>query len=174
MIPEENILDQHGNFNYENKYVPKIQPIYNDSIFDEWISIYSILLLDISGSIENKYAELLDMTKKIIENQMKNLKNKVKIIFFGSDDYDNIPDIRKITVDDVENIKVSRGSIFDKPFDLALKYINIPGNFNNKRLLFLTDGQVNSYNLQSKCDKIANDGFSFIYLVLGNLLDLRN
>ena len=124
--------------------------------------------------MENKYKELVDMTKKNNRKSNRKSKNKVKIIFFGSDDYDNTPDNRKITVDDEENIKVSRGTIFDKPFDLTLKYINIPGNFNNKRLLFLTDGQVNSYNLPSKCDKIANDGFSFIYFDLGNLMDLRN
>lgn len=59
MRPEENILDEDGNFNYEKKYVPQINPIYNNSIFDKWISTYSILILDMSGSMTSKYGELV-------------------------------------------------------------------------------------------------------------------
>ena len=73
----------------------------------------------------NKYGELVNMTNKIIENQMKNPKNKIKNNIFGSDAHDNTPDNRKITLHDIKNIVEIRGIDFDKPFDLAFNYINI-------------------------------------------------
>ncbi len=132
-------------------------------------STYSILLLDISGSMEDKYQELIEMANNIIENQNKNPENKGTIIFFGSEAHlISSGELRNLSLSDISNTVDSRGTNFDKPFSLALQYINNKENFKKKRLLFLTDGIASSYFLPKKCDIISKAGFSIYILGFGN------
>ena len=154
--------------------IPSINPIQNEIVqFSKWnkfevITSYSILLLDISGSMINKYKELVNMANIIIENQMENPENKGTIIFFGSDAHLITTDYKILTLYDVTGVVDDGGTDFDKPFSLAVEYINISCNFQKKRLLFLTVCIANSNNLPSKCDLIANAGFSIYILGFGD------
>ena len=169
---EERIYQYNTNKN--KMIIPSIKPIQNEIVqFSKWnkfevITTYSILLLDISGSMINKYKELVNMANIIIENQMENPENKGTIIFFGSDAHLITTDYKILTLSDVTGVVDDGGTDFDKPFSLAVEYINISGNFQKKRLLFLTDGKANSNNLPSKCDLIANAGFSIYILGFGD------
>ena len=89
-------------------------------------------------------------------------------IFFGSDAHLITTDYKILTLSDVTDVVDSRGTDFDKPFSLALQYIDNRENFNYKRLLFLTDGEADSSNLPSKCDIIAKAGFSIYILGFGD------
>ena len=46
--------------------------------------MHSIIILDVSDSMNSHFQELIDMTNKIIEGQMKNSINQGTIIFFGN------------------------------------------------------------------------------------------
>ena len=85
--PEELLLNYFKNI---TKKIPIIsKPNYNLEKFNGWIkdysnrTMYSIIILDTSGSMDSYNQELIDMTNKIVEGQIKNSKNQGTIIFFG-------------------------------------------------------------------------------------------
>ena len=60
-------------------YNGRMKKISNESMF-------SIMILDVSGSMQGHYYDLIDMANQIINNQMKNPKNQgiVILYFFGN------------------------------------------------------------------------------------------
>jgi len=158
------------------KNIPAINiPYYTGEKFTKWIvsspTLYSIIVLDVSGSMESYYQSLINMTNGIINNQMKNPSNKGTIIFFGNEAramvYGNY---KTLTTNDIRIANVGGGTDFYRAFSEATKnqYINYPGNFDDKRLLFLTDGESSINGLSSLCDIIHNAGFSIHILGFGN------
>ena len=74
--------------NRKSGIIPRINiPKDEHIIFNKWIknargSMYSILILDISGYMKNDYKSLFDMANEIIINQMTNEGNEGVIVLF--------------------------------------------------------------------------------------------
>ena len=69
--------------------IPKIEgKKIKDDIFEDWIhdkiKIYTILILDISGSMHSHYKHLIKLANDIIDEEKKYAKNEGAIIFFAS------------------------------------------------------------------------------------------
>jgi len=156
------------------KSIPAINiPNYIGEKFTKWIAssstLYSIMVLDVSGSMRDYYQSLINMTNGIINNQMKNSSNKGTIIFFGSKARAMVNgNYRILTTNDIRIANVGGGTNFDRAFIEAIKYKNYPGNFDDKRLLFLTDGRSSINGLESLCNTIHDAGFSIHILGFGN------
>ena len=147
----------------------KIPRLYSSSIrairkFNDWInkniSMYSILILDVSGSMEKFYDSLIQMTNKIIKNQQKNNENEGVVIFFANDAKVIISrKYRLLSKNDIKTSKVGGGTDFLRAFKEAEKYIYNKNCFTKKRILFLTDGLCDSSQLQPICDKMIKENF---------------
>ena len=131
------------------KSIPLIKkPIMKNIIFNKWIKIsnmYSILILDISGSMRKYYDSLINMTNNIIEKQKNNEENEGVIIFFGTKAKAIING--KFRLLDRNEIVLSNPGIrtnFLAVFKEAEKFIYHKNNFKSKRILFLTDGKDDS------------------------------
>ena len=141
-----------------------IPPIKNIK-FDKWIkagseSMFSILILDVSGSMEKYYAELLNMANEIIKNQMKNDENEGVIILFATYAKTIIDGkYRLLYLNDINKANVGTGTNFNFAFQEAKKYIYNKQKFNIKRILFLTDGKSDSSKLQIISDEMKNENF---------------
>jgi len=148
-------------------------PEYHNEIFTKWIrknvsSLYSIILLDVSGSMNTYYNSLINMANTIINNQMKNSRNKGTIIFFGNLAKTIVNgSYRTLKVNDIYDSNVGGGTNFYKAFMKAIEYIYPLNNYDDKRLLFLTDGKCEVGGLSSLCDQISNAGFSIHILGFG-------
>jgi len=146
--------------------------------FTKWIkpkglsSIYSIMILDVSGSMKGFYSSLIDMTNSIILNQMNNNNNNNNgtVIFFGtSAKAVIINNYRCLSVNDISNAHVGGDTNFYNAFKEATSFINPIGNYDDKRLLFLTDGKDNgNRNILPLCNQISNAGFSIHILGFGS------
>ncbi|KAG4105393.1 hypothetical protein H8356DRAFT_1027608 [Neocallimastix lanati (nom. inval.)] len=158
------------------KDIPSISlPYYYGENFSKWIksnfssTIYSILVLDVSGSMRHYYESLINMTNIIINNQKKNLNNKGTIILFGNRAKVVVNgNYRTLTINDIYDANVGGGTSFYKAFAKATEYIRPSGIYNDKRLLFLTDGECTVNGLSSLCDQISHNDFSIHILGFGN------
>ena len=81
---EEYMLDVANGIVKQVKGIPIPQNKNNN--FYRWIktNMFSILILDVSGSMNYYYEDLINMANKIIQNQMKNDKNEGVVILFGT------------------------------------------------------------------------------------------
>ena len=147
------------------KVIPHI-PIPEDKnvVFDKWIkkNMFSILILDVSGSMKNYYKRLFDITNEIIKNQKKNEENEGVVILFGKYakaiikgkyrllDYDK---------DIIELPGIASDTNFFEAFTEAEKYIYNKNTFMKKMILFLTDGISDSSKLGPICDKMIKENF---------------
>ena len=140
------------------------RPLNKNDIFNKWISLknnmYSILILDVSGSMKYYYNSLIDMANNIIENQMKNKENEGVIIFFGDKAKTIINGkYRILDIKEIKTSEVGGGTDFLAAFEEAEKYIYNKDNFTNKRILFLTDGVSNSSGLLPICKRMEKENF---------------
>ncbi|OUM69791.1 hypothetical protein PIROE2DRAFT_57210 [Piromyces sp. E2] len=160
------------------KDIPAIfLPNYNGEQFTKWkkmsgySTLYSIMVLDVSGSMEGYYQSLINMANTIINNQLKNPNNKGTVILFGNTAKAVVNgNYRTLTTNDIKIANVGGGTDFYNAFHEATKYIRPSGNYDDKRLLFLTDGKCNLSGLSLLCDQISSEGFSIHILGFGNEL----
>jgi len=71
------------------KSIPAINRIEKNMTFDKWIKLgsgnmFSILILDVSGSMNHYYQRLINMANEIITNQMKSHQKPKKITLTSS------------------------------------------------------------------------------------------
>ena len=133
-------------------------------------SMFSIMILDVSGSMEGYYNDLIDMANQIITNQMKNSKNQGIIIFFANNSKTIINKYyRPLYINDIDNANVGKGTNFKKGFDEAYQYLDYGYNFNLKRVLFLTDGEdYNYYQIGNTCERMKSLGYKIYIIGFGN------
>ena len=148
------------------RIVPGIKkPIEKNVIFDKWIKLgngnmFSILILDVSGSMTGNYQSLIDMANNIIKKQQVNQENEGVVILFGNDAKAMINGkYRLLNIEDISLAGVGGGTDFDNAFREAKKYIYNKNNFSNKRILFLTDGIASSSTLQPICNEMIKEKF---------------
>ena len=148
------------------KTIPRIKkPMRAQGIFNKWIkynnkNMYSILILDISGSMAYYYTQLFEMANEIITNQMKNKDNRGTVILFGNKAKAVIEEnYRLLSLNDIKIANVGTNTDFYNAFKEAEKYIYNKNGFYYKRILFLTDGISDSSRLQPICDKMLGEDF---------------
>ena len=159
---EEYMLDVANGIVKQVKGVPIPQNKNNN--FDRWIknvaNMFSILILDVSGSMYYYYEDLINMANKIIQNQMKNDKNEGVVILFGTSAKAIINGkYRILELNDISKAKVGGGTNFYLAFKEAEKFIYNKNEFTHKRILFLTDGEASSSQLRPICDKMTHNNF---------------
>ena len=164
------IRKEEININIANgieKVIPSIPiPQNNNIAFDKWIKIkgvgkmFSILILDVSGSMRKFYSSLFGLANQIIKNQMKNDENEGIIILFGTYAKAIVNGkYRLLDLIDINKANVGGGTNFYIAFQEAEKYIYNRNNFPKKRILFLTDGISSSSQLQPICNKMTQENF---------------
>lgn len=110
--------------------------------------MYSILILDVSGSKKKYFQGLIDMANGIIPKQMNNKENEGVIILFVNYEKATINGKYKpLNINDIYDAKAGRLTSFYNSFKEAEKYINNKNKFMNKRILILTDRIDNSSRL---------------------------
>ena len=150
------------------KVVPRIKipnkkniPIFNKLIkyFDG--SMFSILIIDVSGSMQKFYNSLINMANEIInKQQIMNKENEGIVIFFGTHAKTIINGkYRLLNVQEIETANVGIYTDFYNAFKEAKKYINHKDKFTRQRILFLTDGIADSSKLQPICNKMTEENF---------------
>ena len=170
---------------FDKIIIPPISQFKVDEKFTEWInnliSVYSILILDVSGSMEtNKlYEPLIKLTNDIIESQKSNEENKIVIIMFGIKakkiEEDKYMGMNRLKVKDINELDVGKNTNFKSAFEEAVKYIDlgIGKEFIMKRVLFLTDGADNNFiNNKSSiidiCKKMKSKNFLLQFICFGH------
>lgn len=122
--------------------------------------MFSILILDVSGSMKGYYNSLISMANNIIQKQQVNKENEGVVIFFGNNAKAMINGkYRLLNINDIGLASVGGGTNFYIAFQEAVKYIHNKNKFSNKRILFLTDGKANSSRLQPFCDEMIKEKF---------------
>ena len=141
--------------------------------FDEYYgfgskSTFSILILDVSGSMGSYYGDLIDMTNNIIDNQKKNKKNEIRVIFFADDAKTVNYNLYSMSTDDIKNANVGGGTNFYKGFQEAAKYIEYGKKFDSRRVLFLTDGEDDDYyRIDDICSRMKYCGYKIYIMGFG-------
>ena len=158
------------------KFIPGIPiPVDKNIKFDNWINLkgsgnmFSILILDVSGSMRKIYGALFNLANKIISKQMINKENEGVVILFG--DYAKAiinGQYRLLTLADIQIANVGDRTDFYKAFKEAEKYINNKNKFMNKRVLFLTDGFSSSSQLKPICNKMTQENFQINIVGFGD------
>ena len=158
------------------KTIPGIQkPIEKNVIFDKWIksgngNMFSIIILDVSGSMIRYYQSLIDMANKIIKKQQENQENEGVVIFFGSYAKAMINGkYRLLNIKDINLAGVGGDTDFYNAFQEAKNYIYNKNNFPNKRILFLTDGIADSSKLKPICDEMIKEKFLINIVGFGDI-----
>ena len=134
-------------------------------MFNKWIKsnfskMYSIIILDVSGSMSIYYERLIKMANDIISKQILNKDNKGTIILFGTNAKTIIKDnYRLLSLNDIKIANVGTSTNFYNAFKEAEKYIYNKNVFTYKRILFLTDGISDSSKLQPICDLMFKENF---------------
>ena len=157
------------------KVIPEI-PIPNTkkTVFERWIKteygkMYSILILDVSGSMNCYYEPLIDLANKIIKKQMGNNENEGTIIFFASSAKAIINGkYRLLNTGDIRSASVGGGTDFYRAFQLAKQYIYNKNSFTKKRILFLTDGCASSSQLGPICNEMVKENFTINIVGFGS------
>ena len=132
--------------------------------------MFSILILDVSGSMTDDYGQLIEMTNEIIEKQMNNKINEGVVIFFANYAKTIInKKYRKLTFEEISKANVGGGTSFIEGFEEAKKYIEYGKKFDLKRVLFLTDGEDNDYEkIGDICQNMKDSGYKL------NIIGFRN
>ncbi len=148
--------------------IPRIlyyQKPYSSFAFNKWIKVknnnmYSILILDVSGSMERYYYSLIKMANNIIQEQQKNEENKGVAIFFGTKAKTIVNGkYRLLSINDIKLSNVGGKTNFYLAFKEAEKYIYNKFQFSKKRILFLTDGLCDSSEIRPICDNMKRRKF---------------
>ena len=159
---------------FKERFIPKIEKSKSNEKFQDWISAvstYTILILDVSGSMEPEYKSLVEMTNEIILNQKNKEENEGIIIFFAT----NAETIRKgkysqiklLEYNELKNNKLGGGTCFLNGFNEAKKYLYSENEFILKRVIFLTDGEDSQYlKIKEICQEMKNNNFKIIFLGL--------
>ena len=141
--------------NYLKEYeffVPAIPKSLSNKEFTDWYkikSIYSILILDVSGSMKSYYNTLIDQVNSILERQKDREEDEIIIIFFGEDaklinklNYKilNENEEWRLKTDDINKINTGNTK-YCNAFMEAMKFKEPSKEFILKRLLFFTDGE---------------------------------
>ena len=150
-------------------------PKNNNITFDKWIKVgkgnmFSILILDVSGSMIPYDEKLFNLANEIITKQMKNKENEGVIILFGTRAKAIVTGKYRLldVVNDIKNAAVGGWTNFYYAFLEAEKYIKDKTKFMNKRILFLTDGEDDSSQLQPICDRMIKENFQINIVGFGN------
>jgi len=152
---EELIDNTIGKEGYEF-FVPKINKSISNELYKDWYqmkSIYSIFILDVSGSMKAHYDSLIETTNKILKIQKDNEESEIVLIFFGKDAKEIKKSKNKFEVkrEDIDKIKTD-DTKYNEAFKLAKESAErmiISKEFILTRLLFFTDGG-NHDDLQKK------------------------
>lgn len=165
---EEKVENSYFNEDYEF-FVPAIQKSLSNQEFTDWYkinSIYSILILDVSGSMKKYYGELINQVNSILEGQKEREENEIVIIFFGENaeikknlSYKELNENNewKLTINDITNIKTG-DTKYCNAFMKAMEFKEPSKEFILKRLLFFTDGRNNdSENEKQELKKICKE-----------------
>ncbi len=157
------------NINYFNLYT-KLQKYNGYLVSNSSKEMFSILILDVSGSMENYYNDLIDMANKIIENQTKNPINEGILIFFGSYEKTIInKKYRILSTSDINNSHVGIGTNFYNGFNEASQYLEYGLKFPLRRVLFLTDGEdYDNFRIGDICNRMKNLGYKINIIGFGN------
>ena len=154
------------------KVIPAIpKPQNKNIVFDKWIKInmFSILILDVSGSMWNFYTPLINLANQIIKNQMNNPENEGVVILFGNRAKAIVNGkYRLLDVGDIGRANVGGGTNFNLAFNEAANYISNKNKFQNKRVLFLTDGIADSSQLRPICDRMIQENFQINVVGFGS------
>ena len=175
---EEIIINIENGIEKEIPSIPK--PINKNIVFDKWIKVengnmYSILILDVSGSMKYLYESLFNIANQIIQNQMKNIENEGVVILFGSYAKAIVNGrYRLLDLSDIEKADVGGGINFTTAFEVAEKYIKNKSKFQKKRILFLTDGISSSSQLQSICNRMIQENFQINIVGFGYEKDFEH
>ena len=165
-----------------NKISAINKPLYSKSEFDGWIrlskTMFSIMILDVSGSMFGQYQNLIKMTNEIIDNQKKNPKNEGLVIFFGNYAKTIIDkEYKTLYESDIHEAKVGGGTSFLAGFSEAAKEnrLEYGKNFDFRRVLFLTDGEDNNYSsIGSICQKMKDLDYKVNIIGFGNSVFFQN
>ena len=141
------------NINYSNLY-RNLQNYYG--YLRKSQTTFSILILDVSGSMSSYYSRLIDLANEIIDNQKQNPKNEGVVIFFGTHAKTIINKYyRTLNENDIEDSNVGGGTNFYKGFNEASNFLEYGRKFESRRVLFLTDGEDDEYSkIRSICDRM--------------------
>ena len=178
---EERVHNFRNNIN--DIYIPKIiGKERNDQKFTQWIyddiNVFTILILDVSGSMKGYFNDLIKMSNKIIKSQMEKEQNEGVIILFSNEakvikekgKYDKLLKDNAIEESGISN----GGTNFYSAFKLAKEDINykLDKEFISKRMIFLTDGEDDNYikikEMKNICQEMKNDGFKLNFIRYGN------
>jgi len=100
------------------------------------------------------------LANNIIQKQQVNPENEGVVIFFGDSAKAMINGkYRLLNIGDISLANVGGGTNFYNAFIEAKKYILNKSHFQNKRILFLTDGKDSSSSLQPICDEMIKENF---------------
>jgi len=180
---EEHFYDKFIKKDFIERYVPAIKQSQSNIIFDKWInklSTYTIFILDVSGSMRNKYNSLVEMTNNIIKSQKEKEDNEGVIIFFSDSSktvregkysqlYNQLLDIKEL-----EQNGLGGGTNFLSGFKEAERHIYGKEEFISKRVIFLTDGECSQYEkIKEICHKMHNNNFKLIFLGFDQNLNTR-
>lgn len=159
----------------EKKVLKIQQPSLKNIVFDKWIKfeksekIYSILILDVSGSMNKHYSNLIAMANRIIINQQNNDENEGVIILFGSFAKAIVNGkYRLLKIEDIGLSKVGGNTNFYNAFQVAKNHIYNKNNFIRKRILFLTDGIADSSLLGPIVNEMKNQNFTLNIVGFGD------
>ena len=152
------------NINYFNLY-RNLQNYYGS--LRKYRTTFSILILDVSGSMSSYYSRLIDLANEIINNQKQNPKNEGVVIFFGTNAETIInKKYKTLSIKDIGNSKAGGGTNFYRGFEEASKYLEYGRNFESRRVLFLTDGEDSEYyKIRSICERMKN--LQYIINIIG-------
>ena len=167
------------NYNKKGNKIQKIEPSLPKTEFNDWIqskTMFSILILDVSGSMAGVYGELIKMTNEIIEKQMNNKINEGVVIFFANEAKTIIDkEYKKLSLENISEAKVGGGTSFIKGFEEAKKYIEYGKKFDLKRVLFLTDGEDSGYKkIGEICKNMKDSGYKLNIIGFKNSAFLKN
>ena len=153
--------------NYNNLYT-NLQSYYGSIIKSQ--TTFSILILDVSGSMDIYYNSLIDLANEIINNQKKNPKNEGVVIFFATNAQTIINKYyRTLKMSDIEESYVGGGTNFIRGFEEAAKYLEYGKNFESRKVLFLTDGIDDKYyKIRSICKKMKNLNYTINIIGFGD------
>ena len=166
LISAKNYRPNGINFNidYSNLYI--YQQLDNGFLSD---MMFSIMILDVSGSMKEHYKDLIDMANQIIDNQQKNPKNEGIVIFFGNRAKTIInKNYRALLINDIYLARVGTGTSFQAGFQEAEQFLEYGNNFDKRRVLFLTDGEDSGYNqIEDTCRKMKELGYQINIIGFG-------
>ena len=171
--------------NEKKLIIPHINGEKKGEKFDEWnndqILTYTILILDVSGSMQSYYFDLIDMTNQIINIQKDKKEpnlNEGAIILFGSEAKlirkGKFIDEKNLELNDIYDANVGGNTNFYNAFNEAKNYLKIDEKFTSRKVIFLTDGEDPHSDIALLCKDIKESGFKIYFIGLGNTYSFNN